>query len=663
MKTAGGAGAAAALLTVFAGALVSCRDSSVVGPPVTSIATRAPEELPFYFYQGEKLYLNVDSSGFVIASESNDPIADLGDELSGLAAGTPVRLSQLPGHWVVTVSGMPNGSAYRAALARLRASRRLRFASSLYRVATDGSPVTLTGRLAVRFKTGVPRSAIDTVFATLGVRVLREPQPDSGWFYFVLGYPKNGDPLAVAASLDRSPLAEWASPDMISNRRLQSEPYFGYQYYLRNTATLNGARVDVNVEPAWRVTLGTWNIKVVVVDDGVDQLQADWAYWCGMPFVWAYDAFLNQFWDTPTNPHANDRHGTAVAGLINGCHNSVGIAGIAPGISIGIVRIFRDDSVATDQGIADGINWAWATAGADVISNSWAGGTPNYLVTDAISKATTYGRGGKGSVVVFSAGNTSDRDHGIIGPVLWPATLANVIAVGAINGTGQPTNYTPEGTALDIVSPSSHAVPSQFDPPCSVGDVLTTDRGGPIGCNDGPGGDVNYTFRFGGTSAAAPQVSAAAALLLTVDPTLTRQQVTSLLLDQADRGGTWANTSQFGRGKLNIERSMAQIATIPPPPPPPLVAYVSGTSVVTRKGTYTWTANPSGGVGGYTYQWSVYYPGWGQTYQLGTGQSQQLLVYAGDGTFEMRVVVRSGSATETATMTVVECIGGGDCYN
>ena len=123
--------------------------------------------------------------------------------------------------------------------------------------------------------------------------------------------------------------------------------------------------------------------------------------------------------------------------------------------------------------------------------------------------------------MVFSAGNTSARSRGIIGPVHYPATLSsttNVISVGAIDRYGNAADYTPDG-AIDVVAPSG----AQTN--YCVGEVITMDRYGSPGCNDGPNGDVSYTSTFSGTSAAAPQVSAVAALMLTLHPSYTAAQV------------------------------------------------------------------------------------------------------------------------------------------
>lgn len=160
--------------------------------------------------------------------------------------------------------------------------------------------------------------------------------------------------------------------------------------------------------------------------------------------------------------------------------------------------------------------------------------------------------------MVFAAGNTSDRRNLLVGAVQYPATLSsttNVISVGAINRYGAPANYTPDGP-IDVVAPSG------TDTGACFGEVITTDRFGSPGCNDGPAGDPNYTTTFSGTSAAAPQVSGVAALMLSADPSLTAAQVKARIRSSAD---AWGSSGTFGAGKVNAYRALQA----PPPPPPP----------------------------------------------------------------------------------------------
>lgn len=113
--------------------------------------------------------------------------------------------------------------------------------------------------------------------------------------------------------------------------------------------------------------------------------------------------------------------------------------------------------------------------------------------------------------------------------------------------------------------------------------------------------------------------------------------------------------NQSYRGCVQI--SGIAIEAPPPPPPPPLTASVDGPSVITQKGTYTWTAERSGGSGGYTYQWHIEYLNRNETQTLGTAQTQSLTIYSGDGEFEMSVKVTSGGTNNVvATLRVQECI-------
>jgi subtilisin family serine protease len=224
-------------------------------------------------------------------------------------------------------------------------------------------------------------------------------------------------------------------------------------------------------------------------------------------------------------------------------------------------------------------------------------------------------------------GNSSDRRNGVVRDILYPATIAGVIAVGAINRNGEITNYSNEALGarpIDVVAPSGH------DTGACVGEVVTTDRPGTRGCNDGPNGGVNdFTQSFSGTSAAAPQVSAVAALLITREPDLTAAQVKTRILDSADPWG--APTRQFGRGKLNAYRTLLT----------PLSVTITGPTTIKTPGTYTWTANASGG-SSYTYRWEASENG-GAWYWVGSGSTYSRYIDSSSpSTIDLRVTVTSG---------------------
>jgi hypothetical protein len=79
-----------------------------------------------------------------------------------------------------------------------------------------------------------------------------------------------------------------------------------------------------------------------------------------------------------------------------------------------------------------------------------------------------------------------------------------------------------------------------------MGDVVTLDRMGNLGYEAG-----NYTNRFGGTSAACPQVSGVAALILSANSNLTETQVRTTLQNTASDMGSTGFDNSFGFGRVN----------------------------------------------------------------------------------------------------------------
>jgi subtilisin family serine protease len=217
--------------------------------------------------------------------------------------------------------------------------------------------------------------------------------------------------------------------------------------------------------------------------------------------------------------------------------------------------------------LVDAFKWIIQNGNADVISNSWGGVVDYPFLTELIDSVVTYGRNGLGSVVVFSSGNNSTS-------VEYPALLPNVIAVGAISPCGERksstscdtettwgSNYGPE---LNIVAPG--VLVSATDRLGTQGynpdDPIHPDCGGTILTSDYSNQD--YTVWFNGTSAACPHVAGVAALILSVNPDLTGQQVRDIIESTAQKvrpdlytysttsghpNGTW--NSQMGYGLVN----------------------------------------------------------------------------------------------------------------
>lgn len=433
--------------------------------------------------------------------------------------------------------------------------------------------LVLQNEVIVQFKSSASQSESKDLlrkFSTLFV----ELHPDSGTYLLRVGNPDAT--LRVANTLranrnvafsepnflviEPSPKVRkrWAAPKEASFSNLVaptpapvSDPYFPRQWGLLNQVqdpAFGKFGSDARVVKAWEITQGSGQISVAVLDDGVDvnhpDLKSSFATSSGSIVEW--DAILDANTQTPSGP---DSHGTHVAGVIAAqANNGIGIAGVAPKSKIIPIRI--GTKVGSPAGrwttpvIVDNAIRKAVDLKADVINGSWWL-DPSDLVTQSITHASAVGRGGKGIVFVFAAG-----DDG--GPILYPASLASpgsnlpVIAVGASDSWDQVQTSSSKdgeywwasniGPALSVIAPG-------------VG-IATTDLDQDVSPATG-----QYILNFSGTSSAAPIVSGVVALLLSVHPDWKASQVREQIESTADRQGQ-ARTDSGGWGRVNACRAL-----------------------------------------------------------------------------------------------------------
>lgn len=290
---------------------------------------------------------------------------------------------------------------------------------------------------------------------------------------------------------------------------IPSDFYFDRQWNLLATSP---GDVDINVTPAWDQTLGR-GVVIGISDDGVQLLHPDLT--ANARADLSYD-FVR---DAPHSDFAletDDYHGTLVAGAAAARgNNGFGVAGVAFQSSLASLRILSgagetDDVVARSMAHRPSdirvVNCSWGPEG-------WFAG-PGTLTRVAIKQLAEAGR-----IFVFAAGN--DGAEGRMSNYTGHANSPYTIAVGAVTRAGARAIYSERGANLIVAAPAG---------------VITTDRTGEIGKNPGtdPGGLPDAYFEpFGGTSAAAPQVSGVVALMLAVNSRLSWRDVQEILIRTA----------------------------------------------------------------------------------------------------------------------------------
>jgi subtilisin family serine protease len=339
----------------------------------------------------------------------------------------------------------------------------------------------------------------------------------------------------------------------LRSRHVPNDPLFGAQWHLDNTG--QGGRVadaDIDATAAWRYTLGSPDVLIAVLDDGVETGHPDLAANIAGPG--------RDFTADPPRADANpqtsaDRHGTAVAGVAAARgDNGLGVSGVCPRCRILPIRIYGSSNLGTAAAFRYAVE-----QGADIITNSW-GYTRDVpfaaddAVRDAIDEAAHTGRSGRGTLIVF--GMTNEVVDNCSGARQDISSLDSVVAVGVSNHNGD-VGGSGFGGCIDLVAP---AKPKDRT---TIG-IMTTDRTG----IDGHTAD-DYYSGFGGTSAAAPIVAGVAGLLLSLNPNLTRGDLQRILehtaekIDPAraayDKRGF---SERAGYGRVNAARALVPTVKI-----------------------------------------------------------------------------------------------------
>lgn len=385
---------------------------------------------------------------------------------------------------------------------------------------------------------------------------------------FVYTIRDREETLDVANALTELKGISYAHPDFHVQKEMRTnDPLFNSSWHL------NSSR-GINVEEAWQYYAEGEGVIVAVYDEGIDieheDLRGNIIGYGNYNYKTSSEDGYNPNVDgqkgiislissgytldneVPNAPApAPDKngnypwHGTACAGLIVATgDNFRGSVGVAPKSKLLAVR-YSSNNISLDIKAF----YAMDANGAAIISNSWGtyGIAPAFENT--LRDLSENGRNGKGSLIFFAAGNEgSNMDEADIND---ESESPYVISIAASTQYNRIASYSNFGTSIDFAAPGSEYPAS----------IITTDASGYIGTEGG-----NYTTSFSGTSAAAPIAAGVAALVLSANPTLNKEEVLEIFTYTSDKLGVYdydtdGRNNYWGYGRINAGEAVKLATT------------------------------------------------------------------------------------------------------
>ena len=379
-------------------------------------------------------------------------------------------------------------------------------------------------QILIKFAEGATQLDKDAIGAAHGLTFVHEIAGLSIGVYAAIQYHSTErDAMArnvqtydtMMAALTADPLIDYVEPDYEYQMYLPptqasiipNDPLFNQQWGL----------VQINAPTAWNTTTGSNDVVIAIVDTGVDLTHPDLA----SQLVPGRDFVRNS-----SNPDDWAGHGTHVASIAASAgNNGEGVAGTAWGARIMPIRVLNSRGSGRTSDIAEGVVWAVGN-GADIINLSLGGSSASSTLRDAVRHADD-----RDVFVVAAMGNEFESGS----PTSYPAAYAEAFAVGAIDQSVGHAFFSSSGNYIDVAAPGVNILAAAWRETGS-----------------------SYVA-YSGTSMATPFVAGVAALLRSIDPSLSNAQLRTILTETAADVESSGWDTLTGHGVIDAAEALARL--------------------------------------------------------------------------------------------------------
>lgn len=467
----------------------------------------------YYWYNGNKIFLSpVDDKYFVIID--SEVLEDTAN--STISCLTINDFCTYP--FVLTDSTCVSDSLYMCGvisdITNPAYGNAIKYSAPFY-MTEDGSEIGISNLFSVKLKNESELDILQT-FAEINHLTIVENDYIPLWHILSCTDLSPGNALEMANFAYESGLFAKVSIDFLNAYTIDdtpsyNDPEFSKQWNLFGT-------YGINLSSVHYITQGNSSVKVAVIDTGFQIDHPDFNVYTSWDATSQSSPALQYTYDSPNQGWGG--HGTRMAGIIGAqVNNNEGIVGIAPNVTLIPISVKFGVSNNTQTNVGTSFDLAravyYAALNADVISNSWTSSILVQDLADAIYTAITSGRDGKGCIIVQCSGNDSSNTS------KYPyKAFPEILCVGNLTSGGQRNYDSVYSEYLDIMAPGTS--------------IRTTSI------------SSGYAYSTG-TSPACAHISAIATLMLSVNPDLTRQEVSDILESTARKLPSYTFTTTSGR--------------------------------------------------------------------------------------------------------------------